>query len=353
MHSTPIARRVEQHAREAGVVGAGGGGFPTYAKWTDGAAGNLLVNHQESEPNCGTDRWLGREFAPELAARFRAVARRPARPGCRRRVKRDRDLLAPLVRATGATVYGPGVLPLDPADGAGEVVVVLTDDTYEYGTESLLLQVVADTVIGRDPPTDHGWVVQNTETLCNLLRALDGKPTLDTWLHVDGVCDGQRLPNRMYRAPVGTPARTLFEAAGVDRPFGDDVVVVDGGPGWGFAASDPVVTKATNCLLALDRRTVAEHRYENGRVDVRGLTDWSASVARGPTRVEPDRVRVPVQTTDRFDGATRPEPTVTPGETIDRGDRIAAPTAGLSVAQHAPLDGTVTAVDERIEIQAE
>lgn len=352
MHSTPIARRVEQRAREAGVVGAGGGGFPTYAKWADGAADNLLVNHQESEPNCGTDRWLGREFAPELAGLFERLLAGPLDRVVVGAKQRDRDLLAPLVRATGATVYEPGALPLDPADGAGEVVVALTDDTYEYGTESLLLQVVADTVIGRDPPTEHGWVVQNTETLHNLSRALDGEPTLDTWLHVDGVCDGDRLPNRMYRAPVGTPARTLFEAAGVSD-FGDDVVLVDGGPGWGFEVTDPVVTKATNCLLALDRETVAEHRYKNGRVDVRELVDWSASIARSPTRVEPDRVRVPVQTTDRFDGATRPEPTVAPGETVDRGDRIAVPTAGLSVAQHAPIDGTVTAVDERIEIRAE
>ena len=351
MHPTPLTRQVERRAREAGVVGAGGGGFPAYATWTAGDVGNLLVNHQESEPNCGTDRWLGREFAPELAGLFERLLAGPLDRVVVGAKQRDRDLLAPLVRATGATVHEPEMLPLEPADGAGGVVVALTNDTYEYGTESLLLQVVADTVVGRDPPTDHGWVVHDTETLYNLSRALDGEPTLDSWLHVDGLCNGRRLPNRMYRAPVGTPAETLFEAAGVDH-F-DDVVLVDGGPGWGFEVSDPVVTKATNCLLALDRETVSEHRYRNGRVDVRELTDWSASVARSPTRVRPDRVRVPVQTTDRFDGATRPEPTVVPGETVDRGDRIVAPSAGLSVAQHAPIGGTVTAVDKRIEIRAE
>ena len=39
--------------QEAGLSGAGGGGFPTYARWASiEEVDHLLVNHQESEPNC-------------------------------------------------------------------------------------------------------------------------------------------------------------------------------------------------------------------------------------------------------------------------------------------------------------
>jgi Na+-translocating ferredoxin:NAD+ oxidoreductase RnfC subunit len=60
--------------RSAGVVGAGGAGFPAYAKWKQvDSTPYLLVNHQESEPNYWIDKWLGRDRAGELAALFEAL----------------------------------------------------------------------------------------------------------------------------------------------------------------------------------------------------------------------------------------------------------------------------------------
>ena len=48
--------------REAGIAGAGGAGFPAYAKWERiDEIDAILLNHQESEPNFVKDRYLGRE----------------------------------------------------------------------------------------------------------------------------------------------------------------------------------------------------------------------------------------------------------------------------------------------------
>lgn len=58
-------------AREGGVVGAGGGGFPAHARWARADdVRSLPVNHQESEPSCAVDRWIGREQASELTGPF-------------------------------------------------------------------------------------------------------------------------------------------------------------------------------------------------------------------------------------------------------------------------------------------
>jgi Predicted NADH:ubiquinone oxidoreductase, subunit RnfC len=140
----------------------------------------------------------------------------------------DREWLAPLSRASLATVYEPNQLPLDPETISG-IAIAYTENTYEYGTEGLSLQVVADAVIGQEFPTEHGWIVQNTETFANAGRALDGEPVVRTHLHVDGYLDGRRLQNRLFEAPVGTPVSSLFTAAGIDLP--PEAVPVDGGPG--------------------------------------------------------------------------------------------------------------------------
>jgi len=338
--------------RGAGVVGAGGAGFPAHAKWERvDEASYLLVNHQESEPNCCVDKWFGRRHADRLAGLFERLqaAVEAVIVGAK---WADREWLAPLERASSATVYEPDELPLDPRSVSG-VAIAYTESTYEYGMEGLLLRVVADAAIGRDLPIEHGWIVQNTETLVNAAGALDGDPVVRTRLHVDGYLDGRRLPNRLFEVPVGTPVSSLFAAAGIDLPSG--AVLVDGGPGWGFeTTAERGVAAPTNCLLALAPETAAEHRYENGRIDVRGLTDWALDDPPAPERLDPAQVRVPTLPGDRFDGAVAPAaPTVEPGMSVATGDRIADPASeAYSVARHAPIDGEVTAVTDRsIEIR--
>lgn len=84
--------------------------------------------------------------------------------------------------------------------------------------------------MGDDLPTDHGWIVQNTETLYNIGRALiDETAVTRKYVHVDGATP----QHRCLEVPVGTPANVLLEAAGIDRGSrSSDRVLADGGPGW-------------------------------------------------------------------------------------------------------------------------
>jgi Na+-translocating ferredoxin:NAD+ oxidoreductase RnfC subunit len=342
-----IADRVQR----AGVAGAGGAGFPAYAKWQRLAdVDALLVNHQESEPNFVKDRHLGRERAEELAALFEYLLEGPLDTVVVGTKESYRGVwLGALEEQTGATVYGPEDLPLD-TDAEPGVVIACTEDRYEYGMESVLLRMVGDVVIGSDLPLDHGWIVQNTESLYNVYRALAAdEPVTRKLVHVDG--DTPR--HRFLDVPIGTPATTLLAEAG--RPGGpaDTEMLADGGPGWSFEIERRPdrfgVRKRTNCLLVVDRELAEENTVGNGRINILGPQAWKGrEFETEPERIEPPYVRIPLITNESLEGVVaRSTPVVNTGDDVSVGDRIAAPAAeGISIPHHASIDGRVAAVTE-------
>ncbi|SER56579.1 NADH dehydrogenase subunit [Natrinema salaciae] len=339
--------------RNAGLAGAGGAGFPTYAKWERlEEVDSLLVNQQESEPNYYMDKWLIRERTDELAALFDGLLDRAFDRIVISAKWTDRDeWLNTFETATDATVYEPTELPID-GDETG-LVVAYTADKYEYGMETVLMRIVADVVMqGEELPMDHGWVVQNTETLSNVYRALvDDEPTTEKFVHVDG-----RVPtHRFLEVPIGTPATALLEAAGRSEGIGENEILLDGGPGWCFEIDQSAETfgvrKRTNCLLVMEESVVDENRLgSGGRINVLSSAAWKHSnhETEPTATLAPDRVEVPLITNPDFEGVVTPsEPIVRSGDEIESGEMIARPADGTSVAQHAPIDGTVTGVDER------
>lgn len=346
--------------RNAGVAGAGGAGFPSHAKWERlDEVDHLLVNHQESEPNYYIDKWLGRAKAEELATLFEALLDRAFESVVIGAKETDRaEWMDELESRLDGAVYLPEDLPLSPADESG-IVFAYTDDSYQYGMENVLLNMVADVVIGNDLPMDHGWIVQNTETMYNAYRALeDATPVTRKYVHVDG-----RTPrHRFLEVPIGTPASALLTAA--DLPpahLADDAALLDGGPGWCFeidrSADAFGVRKRTNCVLVVGEETAEESTLGNGRVDVREERAWRESVDETePTAtLSPAYVRVPLITNPAFEGIVEPsQPIVEPGEEVAEGEMIARPAGEISNAQHASIGGEVTAVtDTHVEIHRE
>jgi Na+-translocating ferredoxin:NAD+ oxidoreductase RnfC subunit len=345
--------------RNAGVAGAGGAGFPSYAKWEHAeTVDHLLVNHQESEPDFFMDKWLGREHAEEFATLFDALLDRVFETVVVAAKEKDRERwMGELEAATDPTVYLSDDLPVDPDEESG-VVFAYTDDRYEYGMESVLLRMVGGVTIGNSLPMDYGWIVQNTETLYNIYRTLDeGVPVTHKFLHVDG-----EVPNhRFLEAPIGTPAADLLAAAGLpveDLP--SDAVLADGGPGWCFAIDRPPeafgIRKRTNCLLVLEEETVESHTLGNGRINVLDVyRREEREMETEPTAtLRPEYVRIPLISNPAFEGVvSRSEPIVDPGERVEEGEMVATPSRnGIGIPQHASIDGEVTEVtDDHVEIR--
>ncbi|WP_396610661.1 NADH dehydrogenase subunit [Haloferax sp. S1W] len=345
--------------KNAGIAGAGGAGFPTHAKWERvDEVSSLLMNHQESEPNYYIDKWLADTHAERYAEFFDLLLdNRFERIVVCAKAKHRKRWMENLEAATDATVLMPEDLPLDPSEESG-LVIAYTEDRYEYGMESVLLRIVADVALRNELPMDKGWLVQNTETMFNIYRALEGGNSVThKYVHVDG-----NVPrHRFLKVPVGTPASDLLEAAGRSPDdLRDDEVLADGGPGWCFeiegSPDEFGITKRTNCLLVLDRDEVEENTLGNERINVLNARDWTGDHETEPSSLEPDEVRIPLITNPGFGSLVdQSRPIVSLGQTVTAGEMVAVPGSdGISNAQHASLDGTVVEItDTHIVISRE
>lgn len=266
-------------------LGRRGRRFPSYVKWQGlDDIRYLRVNHQESEPNFYTDKWVLREHAEEIAACldtlldtvFEAVV-------VGAKVKDREEWMTAFEDAADATVFEPGDLPIDVDEQTG-VAITYTEDRFQYGMENALLPRTTGVRVGDGLPGDEGWIVQNTETLYNIDRALrSDAPVTRKYLHVDG----EGATHRFFEAPVGTPATSLFEAAGIGSTIADDQTILQGGPGWGIetekALADIYVNKSTNGLIVFDADVVEENTRGEQRVDILDEDDWTS----GPHETEP------------------------------------------------------------------
>lgn len=352
--STPTVHRdgLAEQIRDAGVAGAGGAGFPSYVKWQNlDDVRHMLVNHQESEPNYYSDKWLGRERAEELATILTTLREEvfdAVVVGTKEKYREE--WMGPLEEATGANVYLPGDIPLD-ADEEEGLAVAYTGDMYDFSEEQALLMITVGERIGRDLPTDHGWLVHNTETLYNISRAVrDGTPVTRKYVHVDG----DTPEHRCLEVPIGTTAADLLAAAGLDdSDIDDDQVLADGGPGWCYeiAGSAPEfgVRKRTNALLVLGRDEVEDHTEQEGRINVLDARDWhDRDHETEPHELRPDRVRIPLITNAAYEGFVAPgDPCVEVGDGVSEGDVVARPGDGrVAIPHHASIDGEVVEVTE-------
>ena len=211
--------------QETGVAGAGGAGFPTYAKWERlDDVEYLLMNHQESEPNYRIDRWLAATHPQVFADLFEVVLSQVLDVVVIAAKQKDRSHLRPLENATDGRVVLPEDLPIDASSESG-VVFAYTDDTYQYGMESVLLNTVANTVLSEGVPMDHGWLVQNTETLFNIQAAFrEERPVTRKYVHVDGA----NVTHRFLDVPIGTPASDVLAAAGPYAATAEGLVTYNG-----------------------------------------------------------------------------------------------------------------------------
>jgi Na+-translocating ferredoxin:NAD+ oxidoreductase RnfC subunit len=223
--------------RAAGVVGAGGSGFPTYIK-LNATCDTVIVNGAECEPLLEKDQWLLDLRTDEI---LDGLARAVELVGARRSIvavkKKRQALLQKLRRA---------------CTGHRQVEVVGLEDTYPAGDEVVL---VYDLTGRRAPPggfpTDIGVLVQNDETLLNVSRALRDEPVTQTWLTV---CGAVQEPFTTV-VPIGvTVGELLRRAGGFQGPAGG-WVAMEGGAMMGRPVTDPArpVTKTTAALLFLPR----------------------------------------------------------------------------------------------------
>ena len=244
--------------RTAGVVGAGGAGFPTHVKLA-AKVDTVIANGAECDPLLQCDQRLMESRAGEMVRGVRLA-----------------------MEATGATrgilalkdEYGAACAALRRAIGdRSDLSMLQMESRYPAGDEFVLVYGATGRLVPETGlPLHVGCLVQNVQTLFNIARAVKGAAVTHRLLTVAGAV---ARPVTLW-APLGTPIRDVLDWAGGVQPARwsertvDDYAVVVGGPMMGRVAKDldEPVTKMTSGLLVFPRDSVVV------RYMTRSQTSW-------------------------------------------------------------------------------
>ena len=218
--------------RDAGVVGAGGAGFPTHVK-ASGKADIVLANGAECEPLLRVDRLMMQKYPHLVVKGIKALMEATgAQSGVICLKKKYHDAIDALERAIS---------------GEQNIRLFTMESFYPAGDEQQIVYEVTGKVVPTGGiPLDVGAVVCNVSTLINIANALDGLPVVDKVVTVGGEV---RRPVTM-NVPIGTPIRLLIEAADGPKNL-EGYTIIIGGPATGRLCNDwdEPVTKTTGGIL--------------------------------------------------------------------------------------------------------
>ena len=219
--------------QQNGIVGAGGAGFPTYAKLDDRAK-TIILNCAECEPLLRLHRQLLEKYAEEILDTFHligeAVGAEEIIVGVKRAYKKT-------VEAVEAVI---GRYP--------EARLGLLDEVYPAGDEVVLIYELTGKVVPPGGlPIQCGVAVFNVETVYNVYRALQKKqPVTDKLVSV--VAEVKHPVT--VRVPIGMPLDEVVALAG-GATVEDPVYFVGGAMMGSIGTGAQPVTKTTNAVLVL------------------------------------------------------------------------------------------------------
>lgn len=227
---------IVESVRAAGIVGAGGAGFPTHVK-LNGRAEVVIANGAECEPLLRVDQLLMRR---EAARVVRGVELAMEATGAARGVIATKAHYHDAVRALQQAL-----------GGRSDITLHLMDSYYPSGDEkSIIFEVTGRVVPSGKLPLDVGCVVSNVATLVNISAAADGVPVIRKDVTVGG-----DVPHPItVTVPVGSPIREVIALSGFCGSREDFALIV-GGPCMGRLEEnwDAPITKTTGGLLLLRR----------------------------------------------------------------------------------------------------
>ncbi len=232
---------------EAGVVGAGGAGFPTHVKLA-GKADTVLINAAECEPLLHKDKEVLREYADTVVEGLRAAMQLVGAGQGRIGIKEKYHDVIELVRAKCT----PGV------------EVASLRDAYPAGDEFILVYDVLGRVIPPGGiPLNVGAVVMNVETAMNVALAAT-RPVTEKFLSIAGAV-AQPVT---LRVPIGITLAECVAAAG--GPTVPDPNYMVGGVMMGRLEEhhDALVDKTTGGVIVLPGDHVVIRRRRQEWVEV-------------------------------------------------------------------------------------
>ena len=225
--------------QQNGIIGAGGAGFPSYAKLAEGA-NLLLVNGSECEPLLYTDYII---LKNELSLVISGIKEVMSHTGIKKSLVAIKEHTAKR-------------LDLEDGDKLLDGIFIKTlPDAYPIGDEiSLIYQATGRLVKPGKLPITKGIIVYNVETMYNLGRAIRFKePVTKKYVTIGGDIESPVV----IKVPVGTKVSDIFKRLNIR--LDENHAVLDGGPSMGkiINPSTYAIAKTTKGILILPNDTEA------------------------------------------------------------------------------------------------
>lgn len=225
--------------KNAGIVGAGGAGFPTHVK-LNAKSEYFIVNAAECEPLIETDKFLMRTRADDLVKGVEMIAKE---------LGADKKYIA--LKAAYKTEIA--ALEKAIADAGSDIKLHKMGYFYPAGDEQVIAcEITGKSVPERGIPLMVGAVVDNVGTVLNIVDAFDGQTVTDKFLSVVGEVKHPVMLN----VPLGTSVRECVKAA---NPTISGYAVVMGGPMMGKVYDKDedidklVITKTDGNIIVLPK----------------------------------------------------------------------------------------------------
>ena len=224
--------------KEAGIVGMGGAGFPTYVKLKPGKPIDaVLINACECEPMLTADHRMLLEFADDIIYGLKAVMKAVDSPRGVVVIEDNKPDAIELMQSKVANEEG--------------IEVCVAKTKYPQGGEKMLIKrVLGRSVPSGKLPADVGACVSNVSTVKAISDAIQkGMPLVERVTTVTG----KYIPNPAnFIVKIGTNAADLVDYCGGITDT--SCVVKAGGPMMGFPQTElnfPIM-KGSNGIITVD-----------------------------------------------------------------------------------------------------
>jgi len=224
--------------KEAGIVGMGGAGFPTYVKLKPGKPIEaVLINACECEPMLTADHRVLLEQTDDVIYGLKAVMKAVAAPKGIIVIEDNKPDAIALMQEKVADEEG--------------LEVLVAHTKYPQGGEKMLIKyALGRSVPSGKLPADVGACVSNVSTVKAIADAIKlGMPLVERVTTVTG----KYIPNPgNFLVKIGTSAEDLVNYCGGITT--DDCVIKAGGPMMGFPQKDVIfpIMKGSNGIITVD-----------------------------------------------------------------------------------------------------
>jgi Na+-translocating ferredoxin:NAD+ oxidoreductase RnfC subunit len=243
--------------KDAGIIGAGGAGFPTHVK-LNAKVKTVIVNGAECEPLLKVDQQLMDKKADEILYALNKVFD-------------ETESEVGIIALKGKYKSAINTLNSKIKDYP-KLQLFMLENFYPAGDEQILVYEVTNKIVPEGGiPLNVEVIVINVETLLNVYNAINGIPVTEKYLTITG-----EVKNPItVKVPIGISIEEAIEIAGGSSI--SDFCVIDGGPMMGKIVEDiqSPIKKNTKGLIVLKK----EHKIVQSKIKSIQATIRDARIA--------------------------------------------------------------------------